>query len=100
MFAALVQKPFSTPFLSSFVLTPQLLPFSDDEVTSFDTKLSDYEQVFLNPDVEKNLITKNELLASFAISKAENSQLTLTEAQDLYQWALSNPNFDFLSDKL
>lgn len=95
-----ILKPFSQPFISGFVWTPQTLPFSDEEIISFDKELSVYEQVFLNPDIERNLISKNELLASFAISKAEDSKLTLQEAQDVYNLILSDPNYDFIREKL
>lgn len=93
-------KPFSGSFLSLFIYTPGLLPFKNNEIISLDQELSDYEQVFLNPDIEKNLISKNELLASFAISKAEGSLLTLAEAQDVYDLILSDPNYDFVLRKL
>jgi len=95
-----ILKPFSQPFISDFVWTPQTLPFTSEEIISFDKELSVYEQVFLNPDIEKNLIGKNELLASFAISKAEDSQLTLQEARDVYNLVLSDPNYDFIRERL
>jgi len=95
-----ILKPFSQPFISDFVWTPQTLPFTSEEIISFDKELSVYEQVFLNPDIEKNLISKNELLASFAISKAEDSQLTLQEAQGVYSLVLSDPNYDFIRERL
>jgi Fic family protein len=95
-----IQKPFSHPFLADFVLAPETLPFTDSEVAGFDRDLAEYEQAFLNPDIEKNLISRNELLASFAISKAENSQLTLTEARDVYDLVVSDPNYDFIGKKL
>lgn len=95
-----ILRPFSGKFLSQFVWAPQTLPFTNEEVESLDRELSEYEQVFLNPDIEKNLISKNELLASFAISKAENSQLTLREAQDVYSLIISYPNYDFVGKKL
>lgn len=95
-----ILRPFSQPFISDFVWTPQTLPFSDEEIILFDKELSVYEQVFLNPDIERNLISKNELLASFAISKAEDSKLTLQEAQDVYNLILSDPNYDFIREKL
>lgn len=95
-----ILKPFSGTFLSQFVWTPQTLPFTNEEIISLDRELSLYEQVFLNPDIEKNLISKNELLASFAISKAENSQLTLQVAQDVYNRILSDPDYDFIREKL
>lgn len=93
-------KPFAHTFLSQLVFTPGLLPFTDDEIKRIDTQLGEYEQVFLNPDIERNLISRNELLASFAISKAENSSLTLKEAQDVYDVILANEEYTFISDKL
>lgn len=95
-----ILKPFSGQFLSQFVWAPQTLPFTNEEIESLDGELSLYEQVFLNPDIEKNLISKNELLASFAISKAEDSQLTLKEAQDVYNLIVSDPNYDFVAKLL
>lgn len=94
------KKPFSQPFLSQYVFTPTLLPFTDEEIVKIDTELGEYEQIFLNPDIERNLISRNELLASFAISKAENSTLTLQEAQDVYGVILANEEYTFISDKL
>lgn len=95
-----ILKPFSKGFLSHFMWTPQTLPFTNEEILSLDKELSEYEQVFLNPDVEKNLISKNELLASFAISKAEASELTLQDAQDVYSLILSDPDYDFVAKLL
>ena len=92
-----IEKPFKQPFLDQLVLAPTLLPFSDKEILELDTNLNQYEQLFLNPDIERNLISKNELLASFAISKAENSTLTLKEAQDVYDVLLNNEEYTFIS---
>ena len=94
------KKPFTNTFLSQFVFTPTILPFTDKEILEIDKELGEYEQVFLNPDIERNLISRNELLASFAISKAENSSLTLQEAQDVYDVILANEEYTFISDKL
>lgn len=93
-------KLFNKPFLDQLILTPSLLPFTDREILQLDSDLNQYEQLFLDPDIEKNLISKNELLASFAISKAENSSLTLQEAQDLYAFILSNKDYSFISEKI
>lgn len=95
-----VQNLFKHPFLSRFVFIPTLLPFRDSEVIKFDEELSKYEHFFLNPDIEKSLIAKNELLASFAISKAESSQLTLAEAHDVYDFVINNKDYDFVRIKL
>lgn len=94
------KKPFSHIFLSQYVFTPTLLPFTDDEIIKIDTELTKYEQVFLNPDIEGNLISRNELLASFAISKAENSTLTLQEAKEVYGVILANKEYRSISQKL
>lgn len=88
------KRPFKHPFLSEFTLMPAALPFSDREIVSLDRELSEYEQMFLDPDIERTLITKNELMASFAISKAENSQLTLREAQDVYDLILGDADYE------
>ena len=95
-----ILKPFSGTFLSDFVWTPQTLPFTSEEMISLDHDLSVYEQAFLNPNIEKNLISKNELLASYAISKAEDSKLSLQEAQGVYNLILSDPHYDFIREKL
>lgn len=96
----IVEQPFKMPFLHSFVFTPSVLPFTDEEILRFDTELGTYEQIFLNPDIERTLISKNLLLASFAISKAEQSSLTLTEAQEVYATLISDPEYDFVGSKL
>lgn len=96
----ITKNPFSGSFLSSFVLTPELIYFTNDEIISMEKDINKFEQVLLNPDIEKGLITKNELLASYAISKAENSSLTLAEAQDVHKLIISDPNFDFLAKKV
>ncbi len=93
-------QPFNQLFLNQFVLAESLLPFTNEELRKLDTALNKYEILFLNPDIEKNLISKNELLASFAISKAENSKLTLQEAQDVYSFIVNNEDYTFISEKL
>lgn len=95
-----IQKPFSHSFLNQFILAPNLLPFSDEEIKDLDMQLNQYEQLFLNPDIERNLISKNELLASFAISKAEESTLTLKEAQEVFDLILQNKEYIFIGKKL
>lgn len=65
-----------------------------------DQELIHYEQVLLNPEIEQNLISRNELLASYAISKAENSQLTLAEAKNVYQLIQNEEKYSFIAQKL
>src|SRR3990167_5383131 len=93
-------KPFSGQCLESFVLAPNVLPFTDKEIIELDQELAEFEQVFIDPEVEKHLISKNELLASFGISKAENSTLTLNEAQEVYDFVLTHRDYDFIRTKL
>ena len=100
MITPITKNPFKTCFLSAFVITPGILPFNDQEIVRYDHELSRFEQIFLNPDIEKSLISKNELLASYSISKAELSSLTLKEAQDVYNLVLANSDYDFVSIKL
>lgn len=93
-------RPFSGRFLSDFAFSPSLLPFTSEEIISMDKELAEYEQVFMDPDVEKHLFSKNELLTSFAISKAEHSSLTLEEAQEVYELVLKRADFNFIKNKL
>src|SRR3989339_211625 len=91
---------FKTPFLSQFYYNPEIIKMSGDDVAALDMELAKYEKIFLDPDLSKSLISKNELFVSFAISKAENSLLTLTEAQEVHNLLLSNPEYDFIGNKL
>lgn len=95
-----IQNPFTSPFLADFVLTRYTLPFTDKEIVIIDQELAAYEQAYFNVDIEKHLISKNELLASFGISKAENSTLTLEEAKSVYECVLSDQALNFISKKL
>lgn len=94
-----VRKPFKTPFLSSFILTPELLPFKEEGLVGLDEDLSEMEQVFLNPDIERSLISKNELLTSFAISKAERSMLTFEEAEEVFDTVVEKKAHGFIGKR-
>lgn len=87
-------------FLAEYILVLDDIPFSDKEIIEVDQELESYGKAYLNPDIERNLISKNELLASFAISKAEDSKLTLQEAQDVYTYVKKNAELDFINEKL
>ncbi|HCC84390.1 MAG TPA: hypothetical protein DEP87_01800 [Candidatus Pacebacteria bacterium] len=96
----LIKHPFTTAHLSKFYYAPETINITNEDIFQLDRELTMYEQVFINPDIEKSLIGKNELLASFAISKAENSQLTLKEARDVYELVTTHPDYNFISQKL
>lgn len=87
-------------FLDEFKYEVNTLPFKDDEITRWDREILKYEEAQLNPDVEKNLMSQNEFWASFGISKAEDSTLTVTEAKDVYQVLERDKSFDFIAQKL
>ena len=95
-----ITYPFKNKVLKDFVYAKDLLPFTDKEIFDLDQRLNEYEQIFLNPDIAKHLLTKNEMLASFAISKAEQSSLTLPEAEEIYNYLVKNPEYDFIGQKL
>ena len=98
--AKISPNPFSTQFLNQFVFNENQLPFRDQEIIELDQELNQYEQIFINPGVERNLISKNILLASFGISKAENSVLTLDQAREVYDLIVSDEDYDFISKKV
>lgn len=91
---------FKTLFLSKFGYNPEIIPMNNIDIMLLDTELQKYEKILLDPDVGKSLISKNELFASYAISKAENSLLTLPEATEVHDLLLSNPDYDFITTKL
>jgi Fic family protein len=77
-----------------------VIPFRDTFLRDLDLAVNSFEKSTLDPNIEKYLISKNELFASFAISKAENSALTLTEAKELWDRIDSKPDFNLLSSKM
>jgi Fic family protein len=93
-------SPFSHPFLKKYSLDKYLLPWTEKELAVFDRELLLYEKSLIGVDVEKGLIDRNELLISYAISKAENSSLTLVEAKDLRRRLIDAPDYNFLNEKL
>lgn len=91
---------FTSNLLAKFSFDEKTLPFKEQELIDFDKQLENYEKTHLNPDLEKTLITKNEILASFAISKAEGSKLTLQEANRLHKDLVTDSTPDFIEEKL
>ncbi|MBU1200822.1 Fic family protein [Patescibacteria group bacterium] len=87
-------------YLSQLQFHPGKIPFSNKEIQDLDQELSLYEKKFLNPDIEANLISKNELFASFAISKAEDSNLTLVQAQNIYKFIKDNRQWNLIEQKI
>mgnify|MGYP001588852793 FL=1 len=93
--------PFKTKkFLDQFTYESSVMPFGDNLLNDLDLAVNSFEKSVKDPNIEKYLISKNELFASFAISKAENSALTMTEAKELWERINNNPDFDLLSAKI
>lgn len=94
------KNPFQIQFLAKFYLNPDDFLISDEDIKKLNNELNLFESVNLNPNIERKLISRNELLASFAISKAENSLLTLEEAESVYKIILEDGELDFISRKI
>lgn len=92
--------PFTTKFLDQFTYESSVMPFQDSFLQDLDRSVNAFEKSVLDTNIEKYLISKNELFASFAISKAENSALTLTEARELWEQINNNPKFNLLASKI
>jgi len=92
--------PFKNNFLNKFTYESSVMPFCDTSLRDLDLAVNAFEKSTLDPNIEKYLISKNELFASFAISKAENSALTMTEAKELWERINSNQDFNLLSTKI
>jgi len=91
---------FSQTFLATFFLNKTLLPWTEFELSKLDQELLSSEKSLIGVDIEKGLIDRNELLISYAISKAENSSITLLEAKELRQKITNQPDYNFLNEKL
>lgn len=96
-------NPFKQPFLSTFFVSLSGLPLSEETLKKADAALSGYEKSEIDWHLEKALRQRNDLLVSFAVSKAENSALTLAEATEVYNLVENeaiNSGPTFLSGKL
>jgi len=87
-------------YLSLFNYFQDKQPFSDKDIILLDQELDAYEKKLLNPEIESNLISRNELFASFAISKAEDSNLTLDQAKNIYTLVKNNKQWNLINKKL
>ena len=96
-------KLFKQPFLSTFFVDFDNLPLSENFLRGSDDVLSVYEKKGIDWQLEKSLRQRNDFLVSFAVSKAENSALTLAEAEDVYKLitvGASKKDYAFLRRKL
>lgn len=76
-------NPLKTPFLGQFVLTDANILIPDETLVSLDQEVSHFEAA-VPGDVRSQLISRNELLTSFAISKAEKTnRLTIDEMRQI-----------------
>lgn len=77
-------------FLNTFFISEENLPLSESFLRDSDNLLASYEKNNIDWPLEKSLRERNDILFSFAVSKAENSNLTLAEAQDVYDYLEKN----------
>jgi len=81
--AAQNDNPLKTPFLGQFVLNDANIRIQDETLISLDQEVSHFE-VAVPADVRSQLISRNELLTSFAISKAEKTnRLNIEEMRQI-----------------
>lgn len=94
---------FKQKFLSTFFITLERLPLSEEFLRQADNSLAGYEKREIDWQLEKSLRLRNDLLTSFAMSKAENSALTLAEAEELHnlvESGLAGKDYEFLQRKI
>jgi len=80
---------FSSPFLASFSYYNIDIPFNEHDLRQAESWLAGYQHRNIDWELAKALKFRSNLLASFAISKAEGSALTLKEAESVYNLSLS-----------
>ena len=76
---------FRKPFLSTFFVNIKRLALNEEKLLAADSVLASYEKTEIDFHLEKALRFHNDFLTSFAISKTENSALTVEEAKELYR---------------
>lgn len=91
---------FQQPFLRTFFWSSDLLLVDELFLKTVDSDLAAYESSSIDWQLEESLRSRNNLLASYAVSKAEQSALTLAEAQDVYQLISQQPDYNFLQSKI
>jgi len=76
-------SPLKSPFLGQFTLTDTGLHIPDEAIVSLDGEVSRFEHR-IDTDVRTALISRNELLTSFAIAKAEKTnRLSIEEMRQI-----------------
>lgn len=94
---------FKQPFLSKFFVYRDKLGLKDDNLKELDKLAASYEKREIDQKSLQSLKRHNDILFSYAVSKAESSQLTMAEAEDVYRLVISGQSQDdlsFLKNKL
>jgi Fic family protein len=94
---------FKSSFLSTFFIDFAKLNFNEEDFKRIDNVLENYSRQEIDWQLEDDLQDNNQLLFSYAVSKAENSKLTLKEAEDIFEAIKSGSlgdDFLFLEKKL
>lgn len=91
------EYPFKTSFLSSFFVYRDKIKPDENLLRGLDKLAATYEKKEIDQESLLILKRRNLLLFSFAVSKAENSALTLAEAEEAYQAVINGSFGDSLS---
>lgn len=91
------EYPFKTGFLSTFFLYRDKIRPNEALLRELDKLAAAYEKKEIDQESLILLRRRNLLLFSFAVSKAENSTLTLAEAEEAYQAVVNGSFGDSLS---
>lgn len=99
-FKVINSNPFiSLDFLSQFFFDPSGVILEDKMLTELDSQISNYETT-VSFNVREFLISRNEILSSLAISKAEQTNmLQETDATKVQQRLNEDPQYDPLKDR-
>lgn len=91
------EYPFKADFLSSFFVYRDQIKPNEVLLKDLDKLAAAYEKKEIDQESLLILKRRNQLLFSFAVSKAENSALTLSEAEEAYQAVVNGFFGDSLS---
>lgn len=92
------KMPIKRGAFKDFYFNDEDLNFTDDFLKTFDSRIASYEYAALS-NLRQALTERNELFASFAITKAEQTNnIRLSEAKLLYNEITKNPDFKLTPD--
>jgi fido (protein-threonine AMPylation protein) len=92
-------NPLKAEFIRQFFFDPAQVRLSDKTLIALDNQITNYE-TGVPFDVRQYLLSRSEVLASLAISKAEQTNLLKeTDASEIQRRLNADPDYDPLKDK-